>query len=254
MRALTSRRGTGTIGGMKTTLDLPDDLMREVTRRARSNRQELQEAVAELLRKGLATAVRPEQEAPPGIISTDAMTGLPVIECQHAAAPGEEMTPEPCVGHPSGSRAAMAPWRWSIAMSGWRLAFSKHEFHSAARTWLANGVRTKPYSAAQPSNRFCATDHSGRAGRLRHPAAGQQDSLGGVRTLPRDECMAWADEPPGLEARWKKFAGGPRASPKQWMDAYLAAFAIAGGHQFVTTDRAFAQYKGLDLLVLTSKA
>jgi len=35
------------------------------------------------------------------------------------------------------------------------------------------------------------------------------------------------------------------------MDAYLAAFALSGAHQLVTTDRAFKQFKGLDLLVLT---
>jgi uncharacterized protein len=37
------------------------------------------------------------------------------------------------------------------------------------------------------------------------------------------------------------------------MDAYLAAFAIAGGHQLVTTDKAFKQFQGLDLLVLSPK-
>jgi predicted nucleic acid-binding protein len=35
------------------------------------------------------------------------------------------------------------------------------------------------------------------------------------------------------------------------MDAYLAAFAIAGGHQLVTTDKGFAQYPGLSLHVLS---
>ena len=40
------------------------------------------------------------------------------------------------------------------------------------------------------------------------------------------------------------------ASPKLWMDAYLAAFAIAAKQQLVTTDKAFRQFKDLDLLVL----
>ena len=40
------------------------------------------------------------------------------------------------------------------------------------------------------------------------------------------------------------------ASPKLWMDAYLAAFALAGRNQKVTTDAAFRQFQGLDLLVL----
>jgi hypothetical protein len=34
------------------------------------------------------------------------------------------------------------------------------------------------------------------------------------------------------------------------MDAYLAAFAMSGQQQLVTTDKGFKQFKGLDLLVL----
>ena len=70
--------------------------------------------------------------------------------------------------------------------------------------------------------------------------------------LRADERITWAEEPSGLEATWKKFAEGSKASPKLWMDAYLAAFAMAGGYQLVTTDKAFKQFKGLDLLVLAN--
>ena len=68
--------------------------------------------------------------------------------------------------------------------------------------------------------------------------------------LRADGRVRWTAEPKGLERLWKKFARYPNASPKLWMDAYLAAFAIAGGHQLVTTDRAFRQFKDLDVLVL----
>jgi predicted nucleic acid-binding protein len=34
------------------------------------------------------------------------------------------------------------------------------------------------------------------------------------------------------------------------MDAYLAAFALAGGYRLVTTDRGFRQFNGLDVVVL----
>ena len=46
---------------------------------------------------------------------------------------------------------------------------------------------------------------------------------------------------------WKKLCSGARPSPKLWMDAYLAAFAIAGGYRFTTTDQGFKQFKNLDL-------
>ncbi len=42
------------------------------------------------------------------------------------------------------------------------------------------------------------------------------------------------------------------ASPKLWMDAYMAAFARASGYRLVTTDAAFAQFDGLDLVLLDS--
>jgi predicted nucleic acid-binding protein len=57
-------------------------------------------------------------------------------------------------------------------------------------------------------------------------------------------------EPPELEVLWQDFACRHTASPKLWMDAYLAAFAVAGGMALVTTDAAFRQFRGLDLLVL----
>ena len=59
-----------------------------------------------------------------------------------------------------------------------------------------------------------------------------------------------ADEPHGLPQVWERFADAAQASPKLWMDAYLAAFAITGSYRLVTTDKAFRQFKGLNPLVL----
>jgi len=55
---------------------------------------------------------------------------------------------------------------------------------------------------------------------------------------------------PGVERLWKELAARGTASPKLWMDAYLAAFALAGRYSMVTTDAGFRQFRGLDLLVL----
>lgn len=62
-----------------------------------------------------------------------------------------------------------------------------------------------------------------------------------------------AEEPPDLEARWFKHAGLRSASPKLWMDAYLAAFATALGLRFVTFDRGYERLRsaGLNLLLLS---
>lgn len=65
-----------------------------------------------------------------------------------------------------------------------------------------------------------------------------------------DDRIQLQPEPPGLNAIWKKLAARRTSSPKLWMDAYLAAFAMASGAQLVTTDKAFSQFPGLDVLVI----
>jgi len=77
---------------MKTTLDLPDALVKQVKIRAVREGRKLKDAVADLLRKGLADD--DEAEAPMPAIVKDKKTGLLVIVCKQAAAPEEEMTPE----------------------------------------------------------------------------------------------------------------------------------------------------------------
>jgi predicted nucleic acid-binding protein len=66
-----------------------------------------------------------------------------------------------------------------------------------------------------------------------------------------DPRIGFADEPTDLELHWKRLSLRGSASPKLWMDAYLAAFAIAGGHQLVTIDAAFTQFTGLNAIVLS---
>ena len=67
-----------------------------------------------------------------------------------------------------------------------------------------------------------------------------------------DDRIAFHAEPPRMDAVWKKLAARRTSSPKLWMDAYLAAFAITGGMQLVTTDKAFTQFPGLDALVIAA--
>jgi plasmid stability protein len=71
---------------MKTTLELPDDLMREVKIRAVREDRKLKDAIAELLRRGLSRKVEKPRSS--------RRVELPLVSCAHAARPGEEMTPE----------------------------------------------------------------------------------------------------------------------------------------------------------------
>jgi uncharacterized protein len=132
------------------------------------------------------------------------------------------------------------------------LALSKHEFHGAARTWLA---QRRPHEAL-----FCRSTQQSFLRLLttkavlapyRIPPLVNKAAWSVYDGLRADERISWLEEPQGVESQWKKLASIAKASPKLWMDAYLAAFAIAGGHQLVTTDTGFKQFNGLDLLVLS---
>lgn len=72
---------------MKTTLELPDELMREIKIRAAHEDRKLKDLVAELLRRGLSR----RQGAPPPVRRR---VRLPLVRCAHTARPGREMTPD----------------------------------------------------------------------------------------------------------------------------------------------------------------
>jgi len=71
---------------VKTTLDLPDDLMREVKIRAVNENRKLKDAIAHLLRLGLSQGTRD-----PSAVRDRVQ--LPLVRCAHEARPGEELTP-----------------------------------------------------------------------------------------------------------------------------------------------------------------
>lgn len=73
--------------------------------------------------------------------------------------------------------------------------------------------------------------------------------LSALASLPQ---VREAVEPPATLSLFKRLADRETASPKIWMDAYLAAFAISGGFTLVTLDSDFSQYEaqGLSLQLL----
>ena len=68
---------------MKTTLDLPDDLVRRMKIRAVQERRPLKRLVAELLSQGLNASLTPSPVPPPAATSrvTVAENGFPVFRC-----------------------------------------------------------------------------------------------------------------------------------------------------------------------------
>lgn len=69
-----------------------------------------------------------------------------------------------------------------------------------------------------------------------------------------DPAVSRVDEPVTTRGLWLELADRSQPAPNIWMDAYLAAFAIALGAEMVTFDHGFAAYpkRGLNLLVLES--
>ena len=133
------------------------------------------------------------------------------------------------------------------------LALSAHVHHAKTREWFE--------SIHEPATvLFCRATQQAFLRLLTNAAV-----LAPYGTPPLTNDEAWAayealladdrialqvEEPAGLEPRWKAFGRRKTASPKVWMDAYLAAFALGAGCRLVTSDAAFRQFAGLDLLLL----
>ena len=66
-----------------------------------------------------------------------------------------------------------------------------------------------------------------------------------------ERCSLLPLEPPELEVTWRKYIVGRSASPKLWMDAFLAAWAQAAGLSFVTFDAGFRSYRLGNLQLLS---
>jgi toxin-antitoxin system PIN domain toxin len=136
------------------------------------------------------------------------------------------------------------------------LALSRHVHHAAARDWLE--TIHQPASvlfcrATQQAFLRLLTNTAVLAAYGNPPLTNQEAWSAYEALLVDDRIFFRAEEPAGLDLHWRRFAVRDTASPKLWMDAYLAAFAHGGGFQMVTTDAGFRQFPGLDLLLLGSR-
>ncbi len=76
-----------------------------------------------------------------------------------------------------------------------------------------------------------------------------RDAWRAYKAILGDERVSFAPEPFALEPEWGKLTAQDRPTPKVWTDAYLCAFAHAGGLRLVTLDRAVLSLAS-DALVL----
>ena len=138
------------------------------------------------------------------------------------------------------------------------LALSKHTFHRVARDWFDRQSPKAPVLFCRPTQqsflRLLTTEAMMRPYGI--PPMTNDAAWAVYDGLRSDRRVTWVDEPAAadVEARWKAYASHAITSPKLWMDAYLAAFAVAGGLRLVTTDKAFKQFAGLNPIVLAATA
>lgn len=134
------------------------------------------------------------------------------------------------------------------------LTLSGHVHHDATRTWL--DTVDEPGSVA-----FCRPTQQALLRLLTTAAVLRpygNEPLTNVQAWQVYDALATDDrivlrvgEPPGVDPVWRSLTDHSASSPKLWMDAYLAAYAICAGHTLVTTDRGFTRVADLDLLLLS---
>ena len=105
---------------------------------------------------------------------------------------------------------------------GLALALPGHVHHAAARRWL-NGVEGVAAvffcRATQQAFLRLLTNAAVLAPYGNQPLTNRQ-AWAVYEAMLVDDRIAWrADEPAGLDVRWKQFAVRDTASPKLWMDA-----------------------------------
>jgi hypothetical protein len=129
------------------------------------------------------------------------------------------------------------------------LTYDRHVLHPIARRWfehLAPGARLF----------FCRLTQLGLLRLLCSPAVmgsdlpkGQQEARKAYDEWLQDERIEFLEEPAELAPKFRALDRSPQASPKEWADSYLLAFAAAADLRLVTFDQALRQ-TGANLLLL----
>ena len=134
--------------------------------------------------------------------------------------------------------------------------FTSHPAHAAAQNALLLATPAEPAIFCRPTQLSFVRLASTPALQKVYGAIGMtnRDALTALDALQALPQVRVADEPLGTFALWREFANLATASPKVWMDAYLAAFAVTGGFCMVTLDGDFRAYtdRGLDLELITA--
>jgi toxin-antitoxin system PIN domain toxin len=133
------------------------------------------------------------------------------------------------------------------------LVLSKHAHHRSARRWFDSIEQAGSVAFCRQTQQTLLrllTNAAVLGAYGNDPLTNDEAWEAYSSLLADDRVVCSAVEPPGVEAVWAEYSRRGTASPKLWMDAYLAAFALCGGHTLVTSDSGFRQFRGVDLVLL----
>ena len=132
--------------------------------------------------------------------------------------------------------------------------FPTHPFHQVAQQHLQKATAFEPAVFCRATQQSFLRLASTPAILKAYGATGMtnRDALVALSALLALPQVCEREEPPGTFAIWQRLASRDTASPKVWMDAYLAAFAIGGGLRMVTLDQDFRNFvpNGLKLALI----
>lgn len=138
-----------------------------------------------------------------------------------------------------------------LDLNAWLALFLEgHGQHAIARQWYG-AVNIAPADLS-----FCRSTEMGFLRLLTQPRVMQacgldaftnDEAIGFLSQILRDEAIGFVGETHGTRALWLAFSRSGKASPKIWMDAYLAAMAITQNMELVTFDQGFRNYQGSGL-------
>jgi toxin-antitoxin system PIN domain toxin len=130
------------------------------------------------------------------------------------------------------------------------LAYEGHQHHTSATAWFARLNGEAVY--------FCRFTQLGLLRLLTHPSVMREDVRNQTEawqtydSFLRDERVSFHAEadPEQIESSLRRLTANSRSLSQQWPDAYLAAFARAGGLTLVTFDRGLRQMAGGNTMLL----
>lgn len=134
-------------------------------------------------------------------------------------------------------------------------AFEGHDHHELANDFFSQATPDAPACFCRATEQSCLRLLTTPALHRRYDCApvSNRDALKILSDCHAHSNVRMIDaEPAGTRDLWHEFADLDSASPKVWMDAYLAAFAVCGKLTLVALDGDFAAHRdqGLDLRLL----